>query len=29
MNKHAIVLADEEWCKLASAGKIKVYDFLK
>jgi len=29
MNKHAIVLADEEWCKVASAGKIKVYDFLK
>jgi len=29
MNKHAIVLADEEWCKVASAGNIKVYDFLK
>jgi hypothetical protein len=29
MNKHALVLADEEWCEAASAGNIKVYDFLK
>jgi hypothetical protein len=29
MNKHALVLADEDWCKAASSGKIKVYDFIK
>jgi hypothetical protein len=29
MNKHALVLADEDWCKAASSGKIKVYDLLK
>jgi hypothetical protein len=27
--KHAILLASEEWCKAASAGKVKVYDFFK
>ena len=29
MLKHAILLASEEWCKAASAGKVKVYDFFK
>ena len=27
--KHALVLANEDWCKAASSGKIKVYDFIK
>jgi hypothetical protein len=27
--KHAILLASEEWCKAASSGKVKVYDFFK
>ncbi len=29
MVKHAILLADEEWCKAAASGKVKVYDFIK
>jgi hypothetical protein len=29
LHKHALVLADEDWCKAASSGKIKVYDFIK
>jgi hypothetical protein len=29
MTKHALLLADEEWCEAASSGRIKVYDFKK
>jgi len=29
MVKHAIVLADEDWCRAAASGKVKVYDFKK
>ena len=29
MVKHAILLADREWCEAASSGKVKVYDFIK
>jgi hypothetical protein len=29
MVKHAIVLADEDWCRAATSGKVKVYDFKK
>jgi hypothetical protein len=29
MTKHALLLADEEWCEAASSGRIKVYDFIK
>jgi hypothetical protein len=29
MVKHAIVLADEDWCRAAASGKAKVYDFKK
>jgi len=29
MVRHAIVLADEDWCKAATSGKVKVYDFKK
>ncbi len=28
MVKHAILLASEEWCKVASAGGVRIYDFL-
>jgi len=27
--KHAILLADREWCEAASSGRVKVYDFVK
>lgn len=27
--KHAIILADREWCEAASSGRVKVYDFVK
>jgi len=27
MVKHAIVLADEDWCRAVASGKVKVYDF--
>ena len=29
MVKHAIILADKEWCEAASSGRVKVYDFIK
>ena len=29
MVKHAILLADKEWCEAAASGRIKVYDFYK
>lgn len=29
MLKHTILLASEEWCKAASADKVKVYGFFK
>lgn len=29
MVRHAILLADREWCEAASSGRIKVYDFVK
>jgi len=29
MGKHAIVLADEDWCRATASGKVKVYDFKK
>ena len=29
MVKHAILLADEDWCEAASSGRIKIYDFIK
>jgi hypothetical protein len=29
MVKHAIVLADEDWCRAAASGNVKVYDFKK
>jgi len=27
--KHAIVLASEEWCEVASKGEVRIYDFIK
>jgi len=27
LTRHSILLASEDWCKAASAGKVKVYDF--
>jgi hypothetical protein len=29
MVKHAILLADKEWCEAASSGRVKVYHFIK
>ena len=29
MAKHAILLADREWCEAASSGRAKVYDFIR
>jgi hypothetical protein len=29
MVEHAIVLADEDWCRAVASGKVKVYDFKK
>ena len=29
MAKHAILLADKEWCEAASSGRVRVYDFIK
>ena len=29
MARHAILLADREWCEAASSGRVKVYDFIK
>jgi hypothetical protein len=29
MTTHALLLANEKWCKTASSGKIKAYDFKK
>jgi hypothetical protein len=29
MVKHAIVIASEGWCREASAGRVKVYDFIR
>jgi len=27
--RHAILLADREWCEAASSGRVRVYDFIK
>ena len=29
MARHAILLADREWCEAASSGRVRVYDFIK